>query len=113
TRRRRAIGFATVVALLAIAGAWIALPDPASQHERIGKDGAPADLVPAGPFVRGDDEYVPRREVFVDAFYIDRFEVTVGRFARFLRETGSLRPPAEWEEADLARAAELPVAGVD
>jgi formylglycine-generating enzyme required for sulfatase activity len=80
---------------------------------RIGKDGAPAVLIPAGAFVAGDDENSPRRELFVDAFYLDRYEVTVGRYARFLEATGNVRPPEEWETADLKNGADLPVVGVD
>lgn len=116
TRKRRRLyrlAAAMGVVLLAAVGVWLALPDRTSPGERIGRDGAPAVLVPAGPFVMGDDEYSPRREVFVDAFYIDRYEVTVGRYAKFLAATASLRAPEAWESADLATDAELPVIGVD
>jgi len=80
--------------------------------ERIGKDGAPAVLIPAGAFVAGDDENSPRREIFVDAFYLDRYEVTVGRYASFLKATGNVRPPDEWETVDLKNGGDLPVVGV-
>src|SRR5574341_705686 len=36
--------------------------------ELIGKDGAPAVLIPAGKFIMGDDEDSPRREIFLDTF---------------------------------------------
>jgi len=81
--------------------------------ERSGKDGAPAVLIPAGAFVAGDDESSPRRELFVDAFYLDRYEVTVGRYARFLKATGNVTPPEEWDTVDLMNSADLPVIGVD
>ena len=82
-------------------------------QERVGKDGAPAALVPAGTFTMGDDEESPRREIFVSTFYLDRYEVTTSRYARFLDATGSVRPPDEWEEVDLSRQGDLPVIGVD
>jgi serine/threonine-protein kinase len=41
-------------------------------------------LVPHGPFLMG----IARREVHVDAFYIDRFPVTNEQFARFVEATG-------------------------
>ena len=68
--------------------------------EFVGKDGAPMVLVPAGPFPMGvppgardggRDEY-PRHEVFLDAYYIDTFEVTNGRYLEFMKNTGH-RPP--------------------
>lgn len=81
--------------------------------ERIGKDGAPAVLIPARAFVAGDDENSPRRELFVDAFYLDRYEVTVGRYASFLKASGNVSPPEAWDSVDLKNGADLPVVGVD
>ena len=81
--------------------------------ELVGKDGAPAVLIPGGSFVRGDDEKSLRREIFVDAFYLDKFEVTVGRYAKFLEATGNVKAPEEWENADPKSGADLPVVGVD
>jgi formylglycine-generating enzyme required for sulfatase activity len=80
---------------------------------RTGKDGALAVLIPAGSFVAGDDENTPRRELFVEPFYLDKYEVTVGRYASFLKATGNLRPPEDWETVDLKNDADLPVVGVD
>jgi len=82
-------------------------------NEFAGKDGAPAVLIPAGSFVMGDDENSPRREIFVDAFYLDKFEVTVGRYAKFLEATGNVKAPEEWENADPKNGADLPVVGID
>ncbi|MEK6525625.1 MAG: SUMF1/EgtB/PvdO family nonheme iron enzyme, partial [Nitrospirota bacterium] len=39
----------------------------------------------------GRDEY-PRHEVYLDVYYIDKFEVTNGRYLEFVRATGH-RPP--------------------
>jgi formylglycine-generating enzyme required for sulfatase activity len=78
-----------------------------------GKDGAPAVLIPAGSFVMGDDENSPRREIFIDAFYLDKFEVTVGRYAKFLQATGNVKAPEEWENVDPKSGADFPVVGVD
>ncbi len=74
----------------------LAAPAP----EIIGKDGAPMVLVPAGPFPMGvpsgardggRDEY-PNHSVNLDAFYIDRYEVTNGRYLEFIRATGHRKP---------------------
>ncbi|MBH0202191.1 MAG: formylglycine-generating enzyme family protein [Nitrospira sp.] len=56
--------------------------------ELIGKDGAPMVLVQAGEFVmgsdKGDEDEAPTHRVYLNAFYIDKFEVTNGRFARYV-----------------------------
>jgi formylglycine-generating enzyme required for sulfatase activity len=77
------------------------------------RDAAPEILIPAGTFIMGDDEESPRRERYVDAFYIDQNEVTTAQYAVFLKETGSLRPPDDWESVSLTEDGRLPVAGVD
>jgi formylglycine-generating enzyme required for sulfatase activity len=81
--------------------------------EVTGKDGALAVLIPAGAFVMGDDENSPRRQIYLDAFYMDKFEVTVARYAKFLQATGNVGQPDEWDTADVARGGELPVVGVN
>ncbi len=85
------------VLLIGAAGADSSANLPA---ETVSKDGAPMVPVPAGPFPmgvpKGDrdggrDEY-PRHEVYLDTYYIDKFEVTNGRYLEFVRATGH-RPP--------------------
>ncbi len=57
------------------------------------KDGAAMVLLPAGSFEMGDHfdegaaDELPVHQVELDAFYIDRHEVTIGQYKRFLRET--------------------------
>ena len=50
-------------------------------------------LVPAGPFLMGDDGdsegAAPRRSVTLDAFLIDRTEVTNAQYAAFLNQNGN------------------------
>jgi len=66
-----------------------------------GKDGAPMVLVPAGEFMmgsdEGDDDEQPVHRVILDHFYLDTFEVTNGRFAKFVAAIQS-EPP--WGFAD-------------
>jgi len=85
--RRRAI-LRTVAKGLAIAGivcagAYFYWAHRQPSRETTGKDGAPAVVVPAGNFTMGDDEESPLREIYLDAFYIDKYEVTVSRYAKF------------------------------
>ncbi|HSA86173.1 MAG TPA: SUMF1/EgtB/PvdO family nonheme iron enzyme, partial [Nitrospira sp.] len=73
----------------------------AAAPEIIGKDGAPMVLVPAGEFVmgsdKGDEDEAPPHRVYLNAFYIDKFEVTNGRFAKYVEAIQS-EPP--WGFAD-------------
>ena len=63
-------------------GAWVAGPAQAKQQEITGKDGTPMVLVPAGEFTMGSndggDDEKPAHRVSLDAYYIDKYEVTVG-----------------------------------
>ena len=47
-----------------------------------GSDGAPMVHVPAGWFIMGSNSYdeKPRRRVYLDGFYIDKYPVTNARF---------------------------------
>ena len=60
----------------------------------IGKDGAEMALIPAGEFEMGDHFYegwldeLPVHTVYVDAFYMDVYEVTNAQYARFLNSYG-------------------------
>jgi len=69
--------------------------------EIVGKDGAPMVLIPVGEFTmgsdKGDDDEEPVHKVFLDSFYLDKFEVTNGRFAKFVEAIQS-EPP--WGFAD-------------
>jgi formylglycine-generating enzyme len=61
-------------------GAAHHLAVPASvPSELVGKDGAPMVVVPAGEFImgsdKGDEDEAPVHRVYVNAFYIDKFEV--------------------------------------
>jgi formylglycine-generating enzyme required for sulfatase activity len=72
--------------------------------------------ISAGEFLMGSDEgrsdEHPMRSVYVDAFKIDRFEVTNAQYQRFLQATG--RPsPTYWSGNNYpAGEADYPVVGV-
>ena len=66
----------------------------------IGRDGAAMVVIPAGPFFMGVpdgardgglDEY-PNHEVDLEAYAIDKYEVTNGQYLEFLRATGHRTP---------------------
>jgi formylglycine-generating enzyme len=80
-----------------------------------GKDGAPMMLISAGPFLMGSNDGLPNERpehtVTVKSFYIDQYEVTAGRYQKFL-ELGKRKSamPAD-DEAGLSLD-DSPVVGV-
>ena len=71
------------------------LPPPDLPQTILGKDGAKMVLIPAGDFQMGSGpgttynaSTTPVHTVYVDAFYMDVHEVTVGQYNQFVRETG-------------------------
>lgn len=110
-RLRKIVPFAVLCILAAAAAAWY-FANRGASATRNGKDGAPAVLVPAGKFTMGDDEASPIRQLFIDAFYMDRFETTTGRYAKFLDATGPKYMPEFWDELTGKNTEEMPVVGV-
>src|SRR5262245_4841994 len=93
-----------VVVSAALAAWLISLPclalDQTGGVGPMGTDGAPMVLIPAGTFPMGvpsgdrdggRDEY-PRHEVYVDAFHMDLYEVTNGRYLDFVKATNHRVP---------------------
>jgi len=80
------------------------------------KDVASMVLVPAGEFTMGSNEGSshdkPEHKVFLDAYYMDMYEVTVGHYAKFLEATG-MNPPPMWTTMDQPAYQNHPVVNVD
>jgi sulfatase modifying factor 1 len=83
------------------------------------KDGAHLMLVPAGAFSMGDsngpDNHQPAHPVSLRAYYIDKFEVSVGQYRRFLedrRQAGSPYAEPSAESRALATTDKHPVLGI-
>jgi formylglycine-generating enzyme required for sulfatase activity len=72
---------------------------PASNEEPVSEEMV---VIPAGPFIRGTDiggfDEQPPREIFLDAFQIDRYEVTNDQYAKFAAATGHRKagPPSRY-----------------
>jgi len=87
-----------------------------AEGEIIGKDGVPMVLIPAGEFEMGDhfnegsSNERPVHTVYLDAFYIDKYEVTVGQYKKFISETGHRALP-DWVP-EYSPTDEHPVVGV-
>ena len=96
--------FSFGIRLLLVGGLVLAAPPAANPRELpktvTGKDGAPMSLIPFGEFLMGTslsnrdggrDEY-PERRISLDAFYMDIYEVTNGRYLEFVKATGHRIP---------------------
>ena len=80
------------------------------------KDGAPMVMVPGGEFIMGsqtgDSDEQPAHRVYLDAYSIDTYEVTVGQYAKFLAGTG-LEAPPDWNIMNQPQHQKRPVVNVD
>jgi formylglycine-generating enzyme required for sulfatase activity len=65
-----------------------------------GKDGAPMILIPTGPFLMGSNDGWPNERpehtVMLNAYSIDQFEVTAGRYQKFIESSKRNLPPT-WD----------------
>ena len=82
----------------------------------VGMDGAEMVLIPAGEFLmgspedEGEDGEHPQHTVFVDAFYMDKYEVTNGQYKQFIDATGHKAP--EYWDNEAYNQPNQPVVGV-
>ena len=80
-------------------------------------DDAEMVLIPAGEFQMGsndsdaDDDEKPVHTVYVDGFYMDKYEVTVGQYKQFIRATGHRALPDR--VSDYSPTDKHPVVGVN
>ncbi len=75
---------------------------------------APMALVPAGEFTMGSttsDDEKPVHRVYLNAFYMDKYIVTVGQYAKYLHATGMQAPP-EWEVMNQPHHQRRPVVNI-
>lgn len=122
TNKRGSRRILTLVLLLLIIGATSVFylrnresPPPPEKNSKdtlllsadAGKDGAEMVLIPAGYFSMGTVEEsgihydeIPGHRVYLDDFWIDRYEVTNRRYKQFIDETGHRAPyvNAEWAQ---------------
>jgi formylglycine-generating enzyme required for sulfatase activity len=106
--------FGTATSLVIVAVTFLTLPAlAATRGEIIGQDGTPMALVTAGRFTFGDSSYNnAERRIDLGAFYMDKFEVTLTRYAKFLRAT-SREYPFTLTATDLLLHGDRPVVNVD
>jgi formylglycine-generating enzyme required for sulfatase activity len=72
--------------------------------------------IPAGEFLNGSSsgrqDESPQRSVYLDAFEIDRYEVTNAQYNQYLHESGA-KPPPHWIEVSYPPGqADYPIVGI-
>ena len=76
----------------------------------------PMAVVPAGEFIMGSQggpaDEQPAHRVYVDAFFMDKYEVSVGQYAEFLKAT-SLEAPPDWDIMNQPQHQKRPVVNMD
>jgi len=84
----------------------------------IGADEREMILVPEGVFTRGSDsggyDEKPEQEIYLDAFYVDKYEVTVEAYERFRRAADYVKPsfPFFMGDSKIFETPNFPVVGV-
>lgn len=70
------------------------------RQSKIGKDGAEMMRIPAGEFQMGrkDDDEKPVHTVYLDAFYMDKYEVTNALYKKFMDAVG--QPLSYWSDSN-------------
>ncbi len=134
-KKRQSFGRALLIA--AIVAPLLFVSAPASTHaaeedaklptEIIGEDGAPMVLVPAGEFIMGNQNPVrfgsggfnqrPHHTVYLDTFYIDKYELSIARYDKYVKANGGgeVDPaylPTNSYLIDLSRHANIPVTSI-
>lgn len=84
--------------------ASVSIPETAAKSEEGNEEPIKEEmvLIPEGPFIRGSEvggfDEQPERIIYLDAFLIDRFEVTNYQYAEFVAATGHRKagPPSRY-----------------
>ena len=85
------------------------------EEGQAGTQEVPMALVPAGEFMMGSnlaDDEKPAHHVSLNAFYMDKYEVTVGQYAKYLEATDMEEPP-DWHIMNQSQHQKRPVVNVD
>ena len=80
-----------------------------------GRDNAPMVFIASGPFTMGTNEGLPNERpehtVALDAFYIDKYEVTLNLYRKFL-EVEKREAPQTWDDEAATTVGDRPAIGM-
>lgn len=106
-----------------VAGGWTVVAvgaageDGVSGGGPVGKDGAPMAVIPEGEFTMGTNASEarsnerPEHKVWLPAYALDKFEVTLKRYDQFLQATGHMSPPL-WDTEAVDEVGDHPAVGL-
>jgi len=83
--------------------------------EITGTDGAPMVIIPSSEFVMGSSaasDERPAHRISLDIYYIDKFEVTNARYAKYMEAATTQQTPHQWSTVNLTEDGDRPVIGV-
>ncbi|MDT7042512.1 formylglycine-generating enzyme family protein [Candidatus Nitronereus thalassa] len=84
-----------------------------ANHPEVERDDVSMVNIPAGNFIRGSStgmgrsDEMPREKIYIDAFSIDKFEVTNKRYLAFIAATGHKEPYNVYEEGSLFKVTDI------
>ncbi len=84
----------------------------------VGDDGREMILIPEGVFTRGSStggfDEKPEQEIYLDAFYVDKYEVSVENYNKFRKAANYVEPSVPFFQGDHAvlQTPNFPVVGV-
>ena len=110
---RRLLVVAIAFGIVTLLGCSYVVNPQHSSESMMDKAGAPMALIPAGDFQMGsnhDESERPVHTVYLDAFYIDKYEVTNAQYRKFIEATGH-KEPRFWHDPDF-NPDNRPVTGV-
>jgi formylglycine-generating enzyme required for sulfatase activity len=84
-------------------------------REITGTDGSPMVIIPSSEFVMGSSaasDERPAHRVSLDVYYIDKFEVTNARYAKYMEAVTTQQAPHQWSTVKLNEDGDRPVIGV-
>lgn len=135
--RDERLSFRKMLLIAAIVSPLLFISAPKSAHaaeedsslptEISSQDGAPMVLVPAGEFIMGSGQAIrfgsgrrneqPQHTVYLDTFYIDKYEVTNSRYDKYVQENGggTVEPaylPTNLHMLDLSVHGDVPVTSI-
>jgi formylglycine-generating enzyme required for sulfatase activity len=120
---RERFGYAVPASIISVAlRGWrieARLSEMALTQEIVGVDGTPMELIPAGQYQTNEEirlgngavEVGMPYKIYVEEFYIDKYEVTIAKYLQFMNATGR-SAPEYWDKFDAVRDGNRPVVGV-
>lgn len=120
----RLFGITVVMSAVMFSGVWTVAAtepqagagnQPSAAEVGKGKDGAPMVLVPAGAFTMGSNDGLPAERpehvVTLDAYHIDRYEVSLQLYRKFLVAAKHDAPPT-WDDEAAETVGDRPAVGM-